>query len=392
MDLVLKCKNIDVALVECTMPLGEVHLKKVLVPEYMPLLAKFTSGQRNGLQEWLNYRSIPQTRRNLVEILQRAGVKTATALVIKNLGLSLSDSYWFAPQDNEMKWEQVNLFDNVFDKRPVESKSGNHVVSDVSFSPNSSSNGELVKFWKIENGNRILYKESTRPYYQQAYNEKFADQLLKKMEIPHVSYEVKIIEDMAYSVCSMFTSADREYVPAWYILEASKKRSNEDNYQHFLKCVDKLEIPCTKSQIDTMLSFDYLINNSDRHYGNFGFLRDVNTLRFLGMAPLFDHGNSMWYQALSFDIDLRKDLPSKPFRARFFQQNEWITESVLPVEQCTDDFIYAALISVYKHNIRFDNSRIEHLFRAVLAARQQILLQQEKQNTKLFSLSSQETL
>ena len=51
-----------------------------------------------------------------------------------------------------------------------------------------------------------------------------------------------------------------------------------------------------------MLCLDYLIENSDRHYGNFGFIRDVNSLKFLGPAPLFDNGTSLWCESLNSEI------------------------------------------------------------------------------------------
>lgn len=49
-------------------------------------------------------------------------------------------------------------------------------------------------------------------------------------------------------------------------------------------------IPCGEKEIGTMLLFDEFIKNGDRHLGNFGFLRSTETGKFLGMAPLFDHG------------------------------------------------------------------------------------------------------
>ena len=44
-----------------------------------------------------------------------------------------------------------------------------------------------------------------------------------------------------------------------------------------------------------MLCIDFLIMNVDRHWGNFGFIRNVNTLEIERPAPIFDNGNSLWY-------------------------------------------------------------------------------------------------
>ena len=50
--------------------------------------------------------------------------------------------------------------------------------------------------------------------------------------------------------------------------------------------------------LNDMLVFDALIFNTDRHYGNFGFLIDSHTNRIIAPAPLFDHGNSLFHFAV----------------------------------------------------------------------------------------------
>ena len=41
-----------------------------------------------------------------------------------------------------------------------------------------------------------------------------------------------------------------------------------------------------------MIAADYIICNNDRHLGNFGFIRDVETGNILGFAPIFDFGKA----------------------------------------------------------------------------------------------------
>ena len=43
-----------------------------------------------------------------------------------------------------------------------------------------------------------------------------------------------------------------------------------------------------------MILLDAVICNTDRHFGNFGFLVDNRTNRIAAPAPLFDHGNSLF--------------------------------------------------------------------------------------------------
>ena len=46
-----------------------------------------------------------------------------------------------------------------------------------------------------------------------------------------------------------------------------------------------------------MFVFDAIVCNTDRHFGNFGFLVDNHTNKIVAPAPLFDHGNSLFNYA-----------------------------------------------------------------------------------------------
>lgn len=56
-----------------------------------------------------------------------------------------------------------------------------------------------------------------------------------------------------------------------------------------------------------MLVFDAVIYNEDRHFGNFGVLRDNHTGKVTGAAPVFDNGMSLFNFAMPEDF---KDLDS----------------------------------------------------------------------------------
>ena len=42
-----------------------------------------------------------------------------------------------------------------------------------------------------------------------------------------------------------------------------------------------------------MYILDFLIMNEDRHLNNFGIIRDVNTLKWLDVTPIFDNGMAL---------------------------------------------------------------------------------------------------
>lgn len=51
-----------------------------------------------------------------------------------------------------------------------------------------------------------------------------------------------------------------------------------------------------------MLVTDYIIGNYDRHYRNFGLIRNAETLRFAGTASIFDCGTSLKFNAATSEI------------------------------------------------------------------------------------------
>ncbi|MCR5776733.1 MAG: hypothetical protein K6G84_04840 [Lachnospiraceae bacterium] len=47
--------------------------------------------------------------------------------------------------------------------------------------------------------------------------------------------------------------------------------------------------------MDYQIMTDYLISNTDRHMNNIAIMRNPDTLELLGFAPIYDSGNSMFY-------------------------------------------------------------------------------------------------
>ena len=45
--------------------------------------------------------------------------------------------------------------------------------------------------------------------------------------------------------------------------------------------------------MENLFILDYLMLNNDRHLKNFGIIRNVNTLKWEKVAPIFDTGESM---------------------------------------------------------------------------------------------------
>lgn len=124
-------------------------------------------------------------------------------------------------------------------------------------------------------------------------------------------------------ICENFINPNTEFVPANLIYNVLPQKNNESNLTHFFKCAEYLQIPGTKDYINNFLTIDYLTENTDRHYGNFGFIRNINTLKFISPAPIFDNGTSLWNNCL--DSEIGEWQSCMPFKKNHREQIKLVT-------------------------------------------------------------------
>ena len=306
MDIVFLNKNRP--LMELDIDIQTSYVKEILHiydKEAMPLamFSEDINQLSKNFTEWWRSRSIPATRAGLRKRMERLPYLNLQEIINQSFGLSLSDQYWIRPiHMNDLKWEDINYFTNDFSPDYGKYFLGelDEDFTDVMHlnrrSPDVTLDGDVQKRWIIQNGERYLIKNGTLPYVQEPFNEKIASEVLSHMSVPYVSYDVIERNGRYFSSFKDFIDTDHEYVSAYYLassLHATKKVNSEILLE---EAIEKYEIPNSEHFIDQMLCLDYMILNEDRHWTNFGFIRNVETLKFEGPAPIFDNGNSLWYR------------------------------------------------------------------------------------------------
>lgn len=320
MNYILMHKTIPVLQIEIDGSSGSIiSLGEFISPERLPVGIANTGGEvdRKALNDWWTGRSIPASRSGIREALEIMGVSSSALLLTKCYGLSLSDQYWVCPRNSSLKWEDINFFDNSFANDVGNILFGEVPVKDEIdlASPDNTSDGWLKKKWIIVDGKRCLIKGGSNPAQQEPYNEALATAIMRRLGIPHIPYTVKVIDDNPYSVCEDFITKETELISAWHIMQIQKKPNHISTYQHYLDCCKLLGIPGIADAVDRMLTVDYLIVNTDRHLGNFGAIRNADNLEWLGAAPIFDCGTSMWHDKFTNQMRPLFRQPSKPFRS-----------------------------------------------------------------------------
>ena len=72
-----------------------------------------------------------------------------------------------------------------------------------------------------------------------------------------------------------------------------KRHDSNNDYEEYIRKLESEGIKDVRTKIENMYILDFLIMNEDRHLNNFGIIRDVNTLKWLDVAPIFDNGQSL---------------------------------------------------------------------------------------------------
>ena len=310
MKCILMNKNTEVLVCEYNTNLNVFDkMYEIINIDYAPLILKNyyeedkdTLALLRRLTEWFKGRGIPSWRDKIDLLLHRLNIETAEELLDKAFGLSLSDQYWIKPYDSNLKYDDINFFDNDFDYAEFLEASlslnSKIVKKETSLkTPNNTTDGMLKKAWIIENGTRYLLKGGYKNEILQPFNEVLASMICDRLGFNHVPYTLDVYKDTVVSKCSCFITKDTELITAYQIKNNMKRYDSEEDYEEYIKCLEENGIPNVREKIENMYILDFLIMNEDRHLNNFGIIRDVNTLKWLDVAPIFDNGMALNIQS-----------------------------------------------------------------------------------------------
>lgn len=237
-----------------------------------------------NFQYWCAGRILTLDRQYAKEILNSIGVSQAVTdrdraqIALSCRCLSLTDIYWVKRLHEEVTFQEVNLYENHLDNTfiDVALRGLQITVQNDSLIPDLSTNGRFPKAWlRSEQGFTLLKDGGIRA----VENELLASRVCQCFRCPQVVYQEDYYDGVKVSSSGLMTSRRYSIVsreafeiyavnegidPAEYILEL-------DSYSYYM-----------------MNILDYLVGNTDRHWGNWGFLVDNETNRPVSLHPLMD--------------------------------------------------------------------------------------------------------
>lgn len=271
---------------------------------------------------WLDSRPIPTNREhieNVIEALMLSDRPDPFDYLKINSGVSLNDTYWIKDSNDEISWYDkdfscVNLYENGFkESLGIITFFGNtSSLGGRINTPELTTQGMLGKAWRQLDDGIYLYKKGSSGAANagnEPYSEVIASQVADIIGIPHIKYELERWQGVLCTKCKLFTDIDHGYLTMAEFLSTEVGTKDRWKYNDIKKLVSD-EI---MSGIDDMIVFDYIIENKDRHFNNFGFIRNNNTGEIEKLAPIFDNGFSllnfhMEYELKDFDYDAYSDL------------------------------------------------------------------------------------
>ena len=247
-----------------------------------------------GLSRWLRHRTIPKNRAFVHAFLAKCNLNSNRPMNIIQVckGLSLNDSYWVVEDGDEVPYAKVNLYDNPFSNILANiafTGYGSSFRTSLLSSPEFTTNGMLRKCWRRISGKVYLFKGGTEGASNtgfEPYSEFYASQIAEAMGINAIPYGLSKWKGVLCSTCELFTDKDTAYVPVGRIVTKGGMKAVQKYYEQLG--------PEFEDALRDMILFDALICNTDRHFGNFGFLVDNRANKIVAPAPLFDHGNSLF--------------------------------------------------------------------------------------------------
>ena len=282
---------------------------------------------KRDLNYWWRHRAIPPSRDQIDRVLDNLGLDSTLELAERSFGLSLSDRYWIDDCGNHQSWEDINFFDNDFSEDlgiltlGQDSGSGTSGTPDYRSlnltSPNGTLGGDLRKKWTLADGRRVLVKSGVGVFNQEPYNEVVATELHRRLLRPGEYTPYRLFEEgrRVYCACDNMLGPDEELVSAYDLIRKRKQRNTESDLAFYVRSCEELGIGGMMEHLARMFACDFVLANRDRHWRNFGVIRNVETLRGIRPAPVFDTGSCLWSDQVELALPVDFRYTAKPFKA-----------------------------------------------------------------------------
>lgn len=244
----------------------------------------------NNFYHWCSSRILSPDRAYAKEILNSIGAKQATtdkeraAISLAYHCVTLTDVYWVKGYREQITYDEINLFDHSLSDAFVDvslrgkalTAQNAQLIAASDTAGDVATQGAAPKAWVRLSGTFYLLKDGDE---KEVEAELLASRIARCFDEDQVLYEPFLYDGQKVSASKLMTSKDFSIVPMEHV-EIYAANHNTDLYA-LIRRYD-LRGYCMMNIID------YLVGNTDRHWGNWGFLVDNKTNMALRLFPLMD--------------------------------------------------------------------------------------------------------
>ena len=273
-----------------------VGRSKIYYPEFMPYNLYLEEEEDietlvnnvTNFNYWCATRVLTLDRKYAKEILNSIGMKQAVTdkdrskIALSYRCASLTDVFWVREKGEDITFEEVNLYENHLSDIFIDIalKGKQYTVDITSLARDLSTNGCFPKAWKRTYNGFILLKDGDRDSVER---ELLASKICQCFDVSQVIYEAGYFDGEKVTMSKNFTS--KEYsIASMEALEIYLENNDIKAKDYILK-IDSYNYYMVNI-------IDYLVGNTDRHWGNWGVLVDNRNNKPICLYKLMDFNQS----------------------------------------------------------------------------------------------------
>ena len=216
---------------------------------------------------------------NSIGATQSATDKERAQIALSYHCLSLMDIFWTKEKNEQQNFSELNLFENHLESAFVDVSlrgrqmtiQNRHLIAD-----DLGTQGCYPKAWIRKQDGFWLMKDGG---LEPVEHELLASRIARCFRVNQVEYEESFYDGQKVSVSKIITSLSQSIVPMEYFqvyaanheIDTMEYISQLDGYSYYM-----------------MNIIDYLVGNTDRHWGNWGLLVDNSTNQPIRLYDLMD--------------------------------------------------------------------------------------------------------